>query len=40
MIISVLIFVVLVMLGADRETPGRVLVVALLPLIADVLEVV
>ena len=40
MIISVLIFVVLVMLGADRETPGRVLVVALLPLIADVLEVI
>ena len=40
MIISVLILVVLVMLGADRETPRRVLIVALLPLIADVLEVV
>ena len=39
-IISVLIFIILVVLRAHRETSGRIFVVAVLPLIADVQEVV
>ena len=39
-IISVLIFIILVVLRAHRETSGRIFVVAVLPFIADVQEVV